>query len=124
MTLDCPCQEDHEIVVTFWFLHKFDLVRFGRNYFVSTNCSCVYVAKDKICKHCKFLKTAVNCFIPKICVRRSDVSKRFHLEGIDVFMRKKFRADPILYFSKNENLVKTSTDSLDWGDSFLGKETM
>ena len=88
------------------------------------NCTCVFIKKDEICKHCQYLKTAMNFFVPKICVERKRLPKDFKVEKIDRYLIKKLPADPIFYFSKKINMVKASITSIDWGDFFIGKETM
>ena len=51
---DCPCNEDHQIFATFCEKCRMNFVGFPRNYFASMKCSCVFVGRHEICKHCMF----------------------------------------------------------------------
>ena len=114
--LHYSCESDHEVAVTSFSFHKLNLVGCPRNYFTSPNCSFVFIIKDKVCKHCKFLQTALNISVGKICIEKALLPKNFQIEKIDSYLTRKLRADPIFYFSKKENMVKSSIDSTEWGD--------
>ena len=109
-SFDCLCEIEHEVVSTICPLHKLNLVGLPRNYFESTNCSCVFINKDEICKHCQYLKTSMNFFIPKICVAKKLLPRDFKVESIDRYLIKKLPTEPIFYFSKEINMIKVSTD--------------
>ena len=121
---DCLCEAEHEVVSTICPWRKLNLVPFSRNYFESTNCSCIFINKDEICKHCKYLKASMNFFVPKIYVEKKLLPKGFKVEKIDQYLIKRLPADPVFYFSKEINMINATIESIDWGDFFIGKETM
>ena len=123
-SFDCLCKTEHEVVLTICPLHKLNFVGFPRNYFESKNCSCVFINKGEICKHCQYLKTSMNFFVPKICIEKKLLPKDFKVKKVDRFLIKKLPADPIFYFSKEINMIKASIDSIDWDDFIIGKEAM
>ena len=76
------------------------------------------------CCHCRRLRYALNTDTIKICLKNEDVLKEFKLVETNKYLEKHLRADPSFYYSKEENEIKLSIDSLDWGDFFNDKETM
>ena len=86
---------------------------FAGNYFSSICHNCRVLNKDMICIHCKRLRFALNCETMKVCLRNKDLPKEFKLLEIEKFLEKYLKADPIFYFSKEENEIKLSIVSLD-----------
>ena len=75
------------------------------------------------CCHCKRARYALNTDTIKICLKKEDLPKEFKLVEINKYLEH-LKADLIFYYSKEENEMKLSIDSLDWGDFFVDKETM
>ena len=123
-SFDCLCETEHEVISTIYPPHKLNLVSFLRKYFKSRNCSCVFINKGEICKHCQYLKNSMNFFVPKICVEKKLLPKDFKVEKINQYLIKRLPADPVFWFSKEINMVNASIDSIDWGDFFIDKETI
>lgn len=115
-SFDCFCKAEHELVSTICPSPKLNLVGFPRNYFESTNCSCVFISKDEICKQWQYLKTSTNFFVPKVCFGKKLLPKDFEVEKIDQYLIEKLHADQIFYFSKEINKIKTSIYSIDCDD--------
>lgn len=86
LSFDCLWEIDHEVVATSCFSHKLNLVRFAKNFQESRNCLCVFIAKDKVCKHCKHLRTALNSSVKKIFVEKTLLPKDFKAENIDSYL--------------------------------------
>lgn len=57
-------------------------------------------------------------------MRIADLPKEFEIIKINKYLEKYLKADPIFYYSKEENRINLSIDWLDWGDFFHDKETM
>ena len=70
------------------------------------------------------MRNALNFDTIKLCLKKADLPREFKLVAIDKYFEKHLRADPIFYYSKEDNEIKLSIDSLDWGDFFHDKETM
>ena len=121
---DYKCFEDHEIFVVRYQMCLYNLVGFMINYFSSIWCGCVYFNKNVVCVHCKRLRDALNSNTTKVCLKKKDVPKGFKLIEINKYLEKHLRAGPIFYYSEEENQIKLSVDSLDWGGFFHDKETM
>ena len=64
----------------------------------------------------------------KLCINSRDIKKEFMEEmnfmKINHYLEKVLKGSPIFYFSKEENRVLISIDSLDWGNFFINKEIM
>ena len=86
------------------------------------NKCCVNLNKNLVCCHCKRLRYALNTDAI-ICLKKEDLPKEFKLVDINKYLEH-LKADLIFYYSKEENEMKLSIDSLDWGDFFVDKETM
>ena len=71
--------------------------------------------KDSICDHCRKLKYALNCESTKLCLEKEYVPKKFKLIEMNKYLEKYLKADPIFFYSKEENEIKSSIDSPDWG---------
>ena len=121
---DCNCSEDHEIFAIKCENCLYNLTGFWRNYFASICCTWVCWNENLACCHCRSLRYALNTDTIKVCLKKEDVLKEFKLIEINKYLEKHLRADPIFYYSKEENEIKLSIDSLDWGDFFNDKETM
>ena len=121
---DCSCSEDHEIFVIKCENCFYNLTSFERNYFAFSCCTWVCWNKNLACCHCRRLRYALNTDTIRICLEKEDVLTEFKLIEINKYLEKHLRADPIFYYSKEENEIKLSIDSLDWGDFFNDKETM
>ena len=102
----------------------YNLIGFGRNYFASICSTCVRWNKNLACCHCRRLRYALSTDTVKVCLKKEDVLKEFKLIEINKYLEKHLRTDPIFYYSKEENEVKLSIDSLDLGDFFYDKETI
>ena len=76
------------------------------------------------CCHCRRLRYALDTGTIKVWLKKEDVLKEFKFIEINKYFEKHLRADPIFYYSKEENEIKLPIDSLDWGDFFYDKETM
>ena len=121
---DCKCFEDHEMFVVRCQMCLYNLVGFMMNYFSSICCGCVFLNKNVVCVYCKRLKDSLNSNTTNVCLKKEDVPREFKLIKINKYLEKHIRADPIFYYSKEENQIKLSTESLDWGGFFHDKETM
>ena len=115
--------EDYEIFAIKCEIYLYDLTHFGRNYFSSICCSCVHLNKNLVCCHCKRLRHALNTDTIKICLKKEDLPREFKLVELEKYLEH-LKADPIFYYSKEENEIKLSIGSLDWGDFFVDKKTM
>ena len=58
----------------------------------------------------------------KISFKKEDLSDEFELININNYYEKYVRADPIFYYSKEQNKIDFSLDSLDWGDFFMARK--
>ena len=102
----------------------YNLVGFMMNYFSSICCGCVFLNKNVVCVYCKRLKDSLNSNTTNVCLKKEDVPREFKLIKINKYLEKHLRADQIFYYSKEENQIKLSMESLDWGGFFHDKETM
>ena len=126
---DCSCHyADHEIFVIRCKYCLYNVAGFARNYLASVQCSCVEAAKGEVCQHCKQLAHSINFSVMKFCINSQVVKKEFMEEmnfmKINHYLEKVLKGCPIFYFSKEKNRVLISIDLLDWGNSFINKETM
>ena len=65
----CLCElPKHTVVATICPYHYLNLTGVPRNYFASVNCSRIKTNRNEVCKHCRYLKMALNWHVPKICV--------------------------------------------------------
>ena len=87
------------------------------------NKCCIHLDKNLACCHCKRVRYALNTDTIKICLKKEDLPKEFKLVEINKYLEH-LKADLIFYYSKEENEMKLSIDSLDWGDFFVDIETM
>ena len=60
----------------------------------------------------------------KICIRENVVSAEFPVMKISEYFERKHYALPFIYYYKEQNLIFVSVDTPDWGQFFVGKETM
>ena len=60
----------------------------------------------------------------KVCLSERDVPKEFKLLEIDKYLKIFLKADPIFFYSKEDNSINISIDVIGWGDFFGNKETM
>ena len=60
----------------------------------------------------------------KVCLSERDVPKEFKLLEIDKYLKIFLKADPIFFYSKENNSINISIDVIGWGDFFGNKETM
>lgn len=58
----------------------------------------------------------------KISFKKEDLSDEFELININNYYEKYVRADPIFYYSKEQNKIDFSLDSLDWGNFFTARK--
>lgn len=112
---DCNCSVDPEIIVLSCreVCRPYNLSGFAGSYFSSICHNCRVLNKDMICIHCKRLRFTLNCETMKVCLRKGDLPKEFNFLEIYKFLEKYLKADAIFYFSKEENEIKLSIDSLD-----------
>ena len=89
---------------------------FARNYFPSINCSCQFINKDVACSHCRQLVHSLNSSTIKVCVETNDLPKDFNLIEINKCFEMYLKADPIFYYSKENNQIQMSIDSPQWGN--------
>ena len=121
---DCNCSEDHELFAIKCENCLYNLTDFGKNYFASICCTCVRWNRNLACCHCRRLRYALNPDTIKVCLKKGDELKEFKLIEINKYLEKHLKADWIFYYWKEENEIKLSIDSLDWGDYFYDKETV
>ena len=57
-----------------------------------------------------------------ISLKKEDLSDEFQLININNYQEKYVRADPIFYYSKEQNKIDFSFDSLDWGDFLTARK--
>ena len=100
---NCNCSEDHEIFAVRCEICPYNLVSFARNYFSSIGCSCLHVNKNIACVHCKRLRNALNFDTLNLFLKKEDLPREFKLVEIDKHFGKHIRADPIFYYSKEDN---------------------
>ena len=60
----------------------------------------------------------------KVCLSERDVPKEFKLLEIDKYLKIFLKADPIFFYSKENNSINIFIDVIGWGDFFGNKETM
>ena len=60
----------------------------------------------------------------RICIRENVVSAEFRVMKISEYFQRKHYASPFIYYCKEQNLIFVSVDTPDWGQFFVGKETM
>ena len=121
---DCSCSEDHEVSAIKCEKCLYNLTGFGRTYSASVCCTCVRQNKNLACCHCRRLRYALNTDTIKVCIKKEDVLREFKLIEMNKYLEKHLRADPIFYYSKEENEFKLSIDCLDWDDFFYDEETV
>ena len=109
---NCNCSEDHKMFAIVSQICLYNLFGFARNYFSSICCSCVHLKKNMVCCHCKRLRNALNSDTIKLFLKKEDLPSEFKLIEINKYLEKYLKADPIFYYSKEENEIKLSTDSL------------
>ena len=71
-----------------------------------------------VCCQCKRFRNALNSNKTMLCLKKEDLPNGFKLVEINKYLEKYLEADSIFYYSKEENEIKLSVDSLDWGDFF------
>ena len=81
-------------------------------------------AVDTVCYHCVNLSNSLNVETIKMCLKKEDLPGNSELININKYLGKCVRADPIFYYSMEQNKIYFSLDSLDWGYFFHGEETM
>ena len=97
--------------------------RFSRNYFASVVCSCAKAARDHACKHYNFVFRTLNWYTAKICIEKLNVPEHFNLIGINEHL-KKILGDVFFHFCYVSSKIKLRLDTLEFGEFFVGKETM
>ena len=83
---------------------------FSRNYFAGIRCFCARANKDNICRYCVWLKVYFNYCTKKVCLRAKDVPAGFKLENIDAYLKRRLKAEPILFYSLESNEIRMSLD--------------
>lgn len=121
---DCHCPTGHEMFVFRCKISPYNLLSFARNHFASISCSCVKSNKDTVYYHCVNLSNSLNVETIKMCLKKEDLPGNSELININKYLGKCVRADPIFYYSMEQNKIYFSLDSLDWGYFFHGEETM
>ena len=121
----CECYYlPHRIVATKWGFHGLNVNRFFRNYFASTSCGCRYQDRDKICTHCERVEIAFNVNVQNVCMNEEDFpNKLFKFYDFSSYAES-LPGDPFFVYDKDMNRIVTRIDSVDWGDFFVGKETL
>ena len=120
----CSCGVEHKIFATECENCCYDVAGFARNYFSRINCSCQFISKDVACSHCRQLVRSLNPSTIKVCVEENDLPEDFNLIEIDKYVEMYLKADPIFYYSKENNQIQLSADSPDWGNFFINKKTL
>ena len=121
---DCNCSSKHEIFVLKCKenCRPYNLIGFAGNYFSSICCSCVYINKDSMCVHCKRLRYLLNNDTIKVCLKKENLPEEFELIRTDNYLQKCINADPHFFFSKEDNEIKATIDSPDWGNFFVERK--
>ena len=58
----------------------------------------------------------------KVCLRKENIPKEFKLIKIDNYLQKYIDADPHFFFFEEDNEIKATLDSPDWGNFFVERK--
>ena len=123
---NCRCSSDHEIfaLICEQNCSAYNLTNFARTYFSSVCCSSPDIDKDAICIHRRRLRYSLNNDTIKVCLRKEIIPKEFKLLERYNYLQKYINTGPHFFFLEEDNEMKATLDSSDWGNFFRGKETM
>ena len=107
---DYRCFMDYEVVVVRCKLCPYNLIGFARNYFSSISCSCTKSHRFTACHHCVNLRSSLNLETIKICMKKEDSLNEFVLIGVNKYLERYIKADPIFLYSKEESKINFSID--------------
>ena len=93
-------------ILTFCSVNKMNMVGFARNYFASTNCSCEFVGKNDVCKHCLFLVESLNYFVVKFVWMKSYYQKILKLGKKTCTRQGKLKSNQLSIFLKMKTELK------------------
>ena len=93
-------------------------------HFILLSYGCQYQERDKTCAHCDRFEIALNVNVSEVCIDEKDFpTESFKFYDFSSYA-KTLPGNPFFVYNKDLNCIVRRIDAIDWGDFFVGNETM